>query len=93
MRLKSFNPLNAFSTPTAQLVETFVEAELLFSVIAIGNDRLGAALHLNRDQAPFSICECMNLRVLRPPRERPTADPLPKTHQHRIVRVSGNPNK
>jgi hypothetical protein len=25
------------------------------------------------DQAPFSICECVDLRVLRPPREGPTA--------------------
>ena len=40
MRLKSFNLLNALS----QLVETLAEAEWLFPVAAICNDRLGCAL-------------------------------------------------
>ena len=40
MRLKSFNLLNALS----KLVETLAEAEWLFPVAAIWNDRLGSAL-------------------------------------------------
>ena len=103
MRLKSFNRLNAFSMPPAQPVETLAEAEGLFPVAAIWNDRLGSALiqflaqfgavvclvakhpfrrlysadqalrdraimrfassQQDGEKAPFSICECVYLRV------------------------------
>ena len=102
MRLKSFNRLNAFSM-RQQPVETLAEAEGLFPVAAIWNDRLGSALiqflaqfgavvclvakhpfrrlysadqalrdraimrfassQQDGEKAPFSICECVYLRV------------------------------
>jgi hypothetical protein len=44
MRLKSFQPVERALDAPAQLVETLAEAERLFPVAAIWNDRLSSAL-------------------------------------------------
>jgi len=45
MRLKSFSPLKALSMRLRMLMETLADAEWLFPVTEVGNDRLGLRVH------------------------------------------------